>query len=113
MTKEQGDEASYRDDLYNYQKEARTSQYARSCYDTLDTSSSFGCNFFYNQSIAFSTSFRQTCPFRSSELCLKGLYSAVTFDTGLVDASTLGINALVAHKFRRMTSCSPLNMSET
>lgn len=52
------------------------------------------------------------CPFVSPELCFDGLYSAITFDTGLVDASIIGINAPHTHKIRRRTSCSPLNMSE-
>ena len=107
-----GDEASYRDDLYSYQKESRASQYARNCYNPPDPSDSFGCNFFYNQSIAYNTSSRQMCPFKSPDLCLNGLYSAITFDTGLVDASLIGINAPATHKFRRTTTCSPLNMTE-
>ena len=107
--KQAGTEANYRDDLYNYKKEARASQYARNCYNLSD---SFGCNFFYNQSIAYKTSSRQMCPFKSPDLCLNGLYSAVTFDTGLVDASVIGINSPATHKFRRTTSCSPLNMTE-
>lgn len=67
---------------------------------------------FYNQSIAFSTKIGQRCPFESKELCFDGLYSAVTFDTTPVDASIIGINAPLTHKFRRKTTCSPLNMSE-
>lgn len=106
-----GDEDTYRNDLNNQQKEARASQYARNCYNSPDPTDSLGCNLFYNKSIAFTTKSYQTCPFESPELCLNGLYSATTFDTGCVDASIVGINSPVTHKFRRKTSCSPLNMT--
>ncbi|KAL2048571.1 hypothetical protein N7G274_000483 [Stereocaulon virgatum] len=107
-----GEEAADRDDLGNYQKEARAGQYARTCYNSPDPNSPFTCRPFYNQSIKFDTFTRQPCPFPSSLLCSGGLYSAVTFDTGLVDASIIGINAAATHKFRRTATCSPLNMSE-
>ncbi len=107
-----GKEAAYRDDLDNYQKEARASQYARTCYNAPHPDDPFSCRIFYNQSIEFDTKIDQPCPFASSELCSGGLYSAVSFDTGLIDASVIGINAPVTHKFRRTTSCSPLNMSK-
>ena len=107
-----GDEAADRDDLYNYQKEARASQYARTCYNAPNPDDPFSCRIFYNQSIEFDTKTDQPCPFASSELCSGGLYSAVSFDTGLIDASVIGINAPKTHKFRRTTSCSPLNMSK-
>ena len=107
-----GQEAADRDDLHNYQKESRASQYARTCYNAPHPDDPFSCRTFYNQSIKFSTKTDQLCPFASSELCSGGLYSAVAFDTGLIDASVIGINAAETHKFRRTTICSPLNMSE-
>ena len=107
-----GDEAAYRNDLYNRQKEEQASQYARNCYDNPAVTDALSCGFFYNQSIAFTTKTQQPCPFPSSEMCFKGLYSAISFDTGLVDASTIGINSPTTYKFRRRTSCSPLNISE-
>ena len=107
-----GEEAADRDDRYNYQNEARASQYARTCYNSLDPTDPFSCRVLYNQSIAYTTKTHQLCPFASSELCHDGLYSAVSFDTGYVDASVIGINSLKTYKFRRATSCSPLNMSE-
>ena len=108
----QGDEPARRDDRHNYQKEAQASQYARACYIAPDLPSTLSCGFFYNQSIAFGTKIGERCPFESQELCFDGLYSAITFDTGPVDASIIGINAPLMHKFRRKTTCSPLNMSE-
>lgn len=107
-----GKEAADRDDLDNYLKEARASQYSRTCYNAPHPDDPFSCRIFYNQSIEFSTKTDQPCPFASSELCSGGLYSAVAFDTGLIDASVIGINAAETHKFRRTTICSPLNMSE-
>lgn len=107
-----GGEAADRADMKNYHDEARASQYARSCYGSPEPTSTLSCRVFYNQSIAFSTSTRQKCSFSSVELCLGDLHSATTFDTGLIDASVIGINAAQTHKFRRVTTCSPLNMSE-
>lgn len=107
-----GGEAADRDDLNNYRKEARASQYARTCYNSQDPTEPFSCRVFYNQSIAYTTKTDQLCPFPSSELCHDGLYSAISFDTGYIDASVIGVNSPTTHKFRRTTSCSPLNMSE-
>ena len=107
-----GDEISYRSDLHSYGKEARASQYARNCYHLPNPTDSVGCNFFYNQSISFVTQTEQQCPFISPELCSNGLYSAAAFDTGYVDAGVIGINSPTSYKFRRKSSCSPLNMSE-
>ena len=107
-----GKEAADLDDLHNYQKESHASQYARTCYNTPHPDDPFSCRIFYNQSIKFSTKTDQLCPFASPELCSGGLYSAVSFDTGLIDAGVIGINAPETHKFRRTTICSPLNMSE-
>ena len=100
-------------DLYNYEKEARASQYAQHCYGSKQVTSPFSCQLFYNQSIKYDTMKDYRCPFDSPEMCLNGLYSAVNFDTGLVDASVIGVNAHPTHKFRRRTTCSPLNMSKT
>lgn len=107
-----GGEAADRDDWYNYQKEARASRYARTCYNSPDPTEPFSCGVFYNQSIAYTTKTHHLCPFALPELCHDGLYSAVSFDTGYIDASVIGINSPNTHKFRRTTTCSPLNMSE-
>ena len=106
-----GDEAASRADLRDYQKEARAGEYARSCYDSSNVTNSMRCDFFYYPSIAFTSKSLDKCPFESYDVCLGGLYSAVTFDTGLVDASQIGINFETTHKFRRKTTCSPLNMN--
>lgn len=108
-----GGEAADRDDWYNYQKEARASRYARTCYNSPDPTGPFSCKVFYNQSLAYTTKTHQPCPFASSELCHDGLYSAVSFDTGYIDAGVIGINSPNTYKFRRTTTCSPLNMSES
>ena len=106
-----GPEASDVADLSNYEKEYRASQYARTCYDKSQLSPS-SCELFYNRSISFSTKTHQPCPFASSHMCLDGLYSAVTFDTGMVDSSIIGVNSPDPYKFRRTSNCAPLNMSD-
>ena len=107
-----GDDAGYRNDLCNRQKEEQASQYAQNCYSNPDVANTLSCKIFYNQSIGFETKTQQTCPFPSAELCYNGLYSAISFDTGPVDASVIGINHKPTYKFRRRTSCSPLNTSQ-
>ncbi|PGH20786.1 hypothetical protein AJ80_03413 [Polytolypa hystricis UAMH7299] len=107
-----GDEAAYLDDLHNHWKESRASQYARNCYSSLELPNSMDCSSFYNGSISFTTRRDERCPFKSPELCLDGLYSAVSFDTGLVDSNIIGINSPTTYRFRRRSICSPLNVSE-
>ncbi|KAG8533040.1 uncharacterized protein KY384_001823 [Bacidia gigantensis] len=107
-----GIEAADLADLSNHRKEVRAGQYARTCYEPSGDPGAFSCGLFYNQSIAFTTKTHQKCPFSSPNLCLEGAYSAITFETGLVDASVIGINARPTHKFKRSTTCSPLNMSQ-
>lgn len=107
-----GDEAAARSDIYNYQKEARTGDYAQNCYNSLTATDSTRCDFFYNSSIGFTSKSFDSCPFKSQDLCRGGLYSAATFDTGLIDAGNIGVNSKITHKFRRRTTCSPLNMDE-
>ena len=103
------EEAGYRDDLFNREKEERSSQYARNCYGQLDPANALTCKVFYQQGIEFTSKSGEPCPF-SLDIC-NDLNSAVTFDTGLVDAEALGINAPNLPKWRRRASCSPLNMS--
>ena len=114
---EAGEEAAYRDDLHLYRQEARAGQYARNCYDTsasLDQDKAAStCGFFYQQRIDYHEPKRGArCMFTDYELCAEGLFSAIEFDTGLVDATVIGINAANPFKFRRRTTCSPLNVSE-
>ena len=107
------DEAAYLDDIYNRQKEERASRYAQNCYNGEDSTDTLSCRLFYTHSIPFETKTQQACPFPSAELCAKGPYSAISFDTGLIDSSVIGINSPSLHKFRRQTTCSPLNISES
>jgi len=107
-----GDEAAARSDIYNYQKEARAGEYAQNCFNPETVADSTRCDFFYNSSIDFTSKSFDRCPFKSQDLCRGGLYSAVTFDTGLIDASNIGVNSKNTHKYRRRATCSPLNMDE-
>ena len=109
-----GSEAADLDDLDNQRKEARAAQYAKTCYGSAGKSGPLSCRLFYKQNIPFTTQHRQQCPFGlpdDEEMCLSGPYSSVTFETGLVDASVIGINAWPTHKFKRSTTCTPLNVS--
>jgi hypothetical protein len=104
-----GEGASTRADVYDREKEFRAGEYAKYCYDTSDKLQSMYCGFFYQPNISFTTSYSYECPFADEEVCVLGS-PAVTFDTGLVDASNIGVNDKVTYKFRRWTTCSPLNV---
>ena len=68
-----------------------------------------GCNTFYNQSIAYTERPKQKCPF-VNRICVKGIDSTLTLDTGLVDVRTIGINSAANLQFRRTTTCAPLKV---
>ncbi|KAF3761992.1 hypothetical protein M406DRAFT_74910 [Cryphonectria parasitica EP155] len=107
-----GDGAASRHDVFDRGKESRAGDYAKSCYSPPHAFQSMFCNFFYQPNISFSTSsWTYECPFKDRNLCMKGT-QAVTFDTGLVDASLLGINAPPeeTYKFRRSSTCTPLSI---
>lgn len=79
--------------------------YTTQCYHAEEGAE--GCNFFYNQTIGYIEKANQTCPFRGMT-CAWGRNSAVSFDTGLVDAHFLGINAPKKYQFRRKMLFAPL-----
>lgn len=79
--------------------------YAKHCYHAEEGAE--GCNFFYNQSIGYIETVNETCPFRGMT-CAWGRHSAVSFDTGFVDAHFLGINTPRKYQFRRKMLCAPL-----
>lgn len=79
--------------------------YTKQCYHAEEGAE--GCNFFYKQSIKYIERANQTCPFRG-KTCALGRNSALSFDTGLVDAHFLGINAQKKYQFRRKMLCAPL-----
>lgn len=83
----------------------RAVAYVTKCYHAKQGAD--GCNFFYNQTIAYTEKANQTCPF-TGQTCARGKNSAVTFDTGLIDAKLLGINAAKHYQFRRKMLCAPL-----
>ena len=79
--------------------------YSQQCYQA--PLGADGCNFFYNQSIGYKEKSEDVCPF-AGPLCIKARNSALTFDTGLVDASIIGVNSATQFQFRRTTTCAPL-----
>ena len=68
------------------------------------------CDFFYNSTLRYNVS-PSSCPFDDNEICRFGALpgKAVTFDTGYLDSSLLGINANPTYTFRRTTTCAPLS----
>jgi len=104
-----GDDMAARADVYDREKESRAGAYAENCYrNASDTTRPLHCNFFYSQSVPFETTYTYRCPFPKQDICARGA-QAVTFDTGLVDANSVGINDKYGYQFRRSTTCVPLN----
>ncbi|MCJ1383780.1 hypothetical protein MMC17_006894 [Xylographa soralifera] len=83
--------------------------YADRCYGA--NTATDGCNYLYNQSISYTENPNDPCPF-AGDVCLEGSRSALTLDTGWLDAKYLGINSEERFQFRRSTTCSPLVADE-
>ena len=79
--------------------------YTKQCYHAEERAE--GCSFFYNQTIKYIEKANETCPFRG-KTCAWGRRSALSFDTGLVNAHFLGINAPQKYQFRKKLLCAPL-----
>ena len=104
-----GEEAAARADVYDRAKEARAGEYAKYCYNSTSPATlPMRCGFFYETEIKFSTTYQDECPFPKDDICAHGS-QAVTFDTGLVGANSIGINDPYGYKFRRSATCIPLS----
>lgn len=101
-----GEPATYRNNIMNREKEARAGDYAQACYLSSGLLSSMRCQSFYQKKISFSNK-TTGCHFPDPDICTKGKYS-ISFDTGVVDSSAIGINSGSTYKFRRQTTCAPL-----
>jgi len=102
-----GDEAAARADVFDRAKETRAGEYAKYCYNS-SSALPLRCGFFYETEIKFNTTYQYKCPFPKEDICIRGS-PAVTFDTGLVAASSIGINDPYGYRFRRSTTCTPLS----
>ncbi|KAF2434043.1 hypothetical protein EJ08DRAFT_694069 [Tothia fuscella] len=109
-----GESATLRNDILNRMKESRAGTYAQTCYPPIgtlskpDLFSSMRCKTFYRQNINYKSDRQDsTCPFADPNLCIKGALT-VSFDTGKIDSSVIGINTKRPYQFRRKTTCSPL-----
>ena len=83
----------------------RAKAYIQQCYHAPQGTE--GCNFFYNQSVRYEESFSDICPFRGFQ-CTSKPKSAISFDTGHIDANYVGINSPKRLSFRRRAVCSPI-----
>lgn len=90
---------------YEHRAEAQAGGYAADCYGSSPLVDD--CNRFYNQSIPYTINPATPCPF-DSEVCDKPGNTSITFSTGLVPGSVLGINAINSYFFSRTMQCSPL-----
>jgi hypothetical protein len=105
-----GSEGATRAGIHLLKKEVRAGDYAKNCYGPPNAFEDVQCDFLYRRQLPHPTSpeYSYTCPFKG-DVC-KPKAQVVTFDTELLDASELGINAKKPPKFRRKTTCVPLNM---
>lgn len=78
--------------------------YSQRCYRTRNGIGD--CNSFYNQTIGYTETTTKS-PF-AKEIRLEAEDSALTFDTGVVDAKVIGINSAHKYQFRRTAICIPL-----
>ena len=105
-----GEEAASHADLRDIRKETQAGDYAKSCVHPDDAPDPKGCGLFYQRKIDYTSESVARCPFASPAVCYDGLFSATAFDTGLVSLNSIGINSEVDYKFRRRSTCAPLNM---
>ncbi|RYN56306.1 hypothetical protein AA0118_g8267 [Alternaria tenuissima] len=107
-----GEEQASRVDSLMVKRENRAAIYAQECYDWGNDKKgkAMTCDFFYNSTLRYNVS-PSSCPFDDNEICRFGALpgKAVTFDTGYLDSSLLGINANPTYTFRRTTTCAPLS----
>ncbi|KAK3313322.1 hypothetical protein B0H66DRAFT_565878 [Apodospora peruviana] len=104
-----GEGAATRADVYDREKESRAGEYARYCYESPPSAKQpMYCDFFHQRNITYTRNTTFQCPFVDESVCVVGT-PAVIFDTGLVDASQIGVNDWTTYKFRRSTTCAPLN----
>lgn len=105
-----GEGAATRAYVRGRNKESRAGEYAKSCYQLSEDSilQTKDCGFFYQPFIPFTNKTTYECPFRDPKICAPET-PAITFDTGLVDASRIGVNDPITYKFSRSTTCVPLN----
>ncbi|CAN9365240.1 unnamed protein product [Alternaria sp. RS040] len=107
-----GEEQASRVDSLMAKRENRAAIYAQECYDWGNDKKgkAMTCDFFYNSTLRYNVS-PSSCPFYDNEICHAGALpgGAVTFDTGYLDSSLLGINANPTYNFRRTTTCAPLS----
>lgn len=93
--------------LNDLAKEVRAAQYADDCYRGTDQRR---CLFYYRERLPYgSADFSRPCPF-GGNMCRNNI--TVTFKSPIIDASQLGINSDITHKFRRATQCAPLRMDQ-
>jgi hypothetical protein len=97
---------STRDMIFAWnQAEEQAASYYRSCYEA--SPSIKECNLYADNGILSQKTDHDDCPFLG-DVCLLGPKSAVTFDSGYLDARTLGVNTRRRLFYRRKNTCAPL-----
>ena len=90
---------------YRADTSMRAAAYSQQCYNA--SLGAEGCNYLYNQSLAYAEESKNGCPWKGGICGLRGS-AAISFDTGYVLAKYLGINAPERYLFRRRATYTPL-----
>ncbi|KAF2684654.1 hypothetical protein K458DRAFT_431541 [Lentithecium fluviatile CBS 122367] len=94
--------------LWDLEKEERAARFAADCYGKRSKSPASPCNQLYRPNLPLSQAkYSNDCPF-GNQICRYN--QSVTFETGVIDSSNLGINSPKTPKFRHSTTCTPLSM---
>lgn len=94
----------YEEGLSQGKTDDRATSYHTSCYGNTLSSD---CQLFVHDRLPYSMIENDVCPFLG-DVCLLGNHTAVTFDTGFIQAKLLGINSKRQLFFRRKSTCSPV-----
>ena len=86
----------------------RALSYSRQCYNASEGSE--GCNYYYNQSIGYTSESSDDCPWEGNR-CALLKNTSYSLDTGHVHTKYIGINAPERYTFRKRTTCAPLTQS--
>ena len=85
--------------------------YSKACHSANSTATQ--CQDLLTPTIPYDTTSDDDCPFPAQDLCKLGRKSALTFDTGFLDAKIIGINTASHFEFRRRSTCAPVMDNDT
>ena len=95
---------------YDFDALVDSAMLAQKCYK--ESALDDDCHYFKHRSIPYKVEQNATCPFPGG-LCNAEADRAIHFSTPAIGAEVIGVNAPKTFEFRRLCTCSPLNMNGT